>query len=49
MISWNEGEPKYDIHEWSPDHERRGKGVTLSTEELSTLKEVLNNIEMTVT
>jgi len=34
LISWNEREPKYDIREWSPDHEKMGKGVTLSEEEI---------------
>jgi len=22
VVSWNRGEPKLDIREWSPDHER---------------------------
>ena len=29
LISWNDREPKYDIREWAPDHEKMGKGVTL--------------------
>ena len=29
-ISWNGGEPKYDIRDWAPEHEKMGKGVTLS-------------------
>ncbi len=45
-MSWNDREPKYDIREWSPDRERRGKGVILSTEELLALKELLNIIEL---
>ena len=46
LISWNEREPKYDIRDWSPDGEKMGKGVTLSREELSALKELLNSIEL---
>jgi len=46
LISWNDREPKYDIREWSPDHTKMGKGVTLSREELLALKELLNNIEL---
>lgn len=42
LISWNGGAPKYDIREWAPDHERMGKGVTLTEEELSALKNLLN-------
>ena len=46
LISWNDRDAKYDIREWSPDRERRGKGVTLSKEELSALKALLNGIEL---
>jgi len=46
LISWNDREPKYDIREWSPDHTKMGKGVTLSREELLALEELLNNIEL---
>lgn len=42
LISWNGREPKYDIREWDPKHEKMGKGVTLSKEEMNKLKEVLN-------
>jgi hypothetical protein len=46
FMSWNDREPKYDIREWSPDRERRGKGVTLSREELMALKALLNGVEL---
>ncbi len=42
MVSWNEREPKYDIREWSPDHSRMAKGVTLTEEEINTLRAILN-------
>ncbi len=42
LISWNGRDPKYDIREWSPDHTRMGKGVTLSDEEFETLKAIIN-------
>ena len=41
LISWNGRDPKYDIRDWSADHEKMSKGVTLSEEELSALKEFL--------
>ncbi|WP_407311936.1 YdbC family protein [Desulfosporosinus sp. SB140] len=44
LISWNEKEPKYDIREWSPDHTKMGKGVTLSKEELEKLRDVLGGL-----
>ena len=42
-ISWNGGAPKYDIRDWSPEHEKMGKGVTLSEEEVKKLVELLTN------
>ena len=45
LISWNDREPKYDLRDWSADREKMGKGVTLSAEELSALRELLNSIE----
>lgn len=42
LVSWNGRDPKYDLRDWSPDHTKMGKGVTLSRDELVKLKEVLN-------
>ena len=41
LISWNGAAPKYDIREWAPDHEKMGKGVTLTKEDLETLKKLI--------
>ena len=46
LMSWNDGEPKYDLRSWSPDRKRRGKGVTLSADELSALKTMLQSFEV---
>lgn len=46
LVSWNDREPKYDLRDWSADHEKMGKGVTLTQEELSAFKELLNTIEL---
>jgi hypothetical protein len=43
LISWNDREPKNDIREWSPDGEQMGKGITLTKEELSALKGLLQS------
>ena len=40
-ISWNGAEPKFDIRDWSPEHDKMGKGVTLTEEEASKLKDLL--------
>ena len=44
LIAWNGKTPKYDIRSWSPDHQKMGKGVTLSENEFSALKAVLENL-----
>lgn len=41
LISWNGREAKYDIRDWAPDHEKMGKGITISKQELENLKELL--------
>lgn len=46
IVSWSEGEPKYDIRMWNDTHERMGKGITITKEELIQLKDVLNKINI---
>ena len=41
LVSWNDADPKYDIRDWAPEHEKMGKGVTLSEDEMLKLKELL--------
>ena len=40
-ISWNGTAPKYDIRDWAPGHEKMGKGITLSDEEVAKLRDLL--------
>ena len=42
LISWNGATPKYDIIEWASEHEKMGKGVTLTKEELEALKKLIS-------
>ncbi|MFJ7732555.1 YdbC family protein [Lysinibacillus sp. NPDC097231] len=44
LISWNNREPKYDIRDWSEDHTKMGKGLTLSLSEMQILKEALGKL-----
>ncbi|NHN29648.1 YdbC family protein [Paenibacillus agricola] len=46
LISWNDRDPKYDIREWSSEHDKMGKGVTLSKEEIVALRDMLNGLEL---
>ncbi|EAC7598282.1 hypothetical protein OSM89_000110 [Listeria monocytogenes] len=41
-ISWNCRPPKYDIRDWSENHEKMGKGITLTDEEAEVLKKLLD-------
>lgn len=43
LISWNGREPKYDIRDWSENHEKMGKGITLTEDEAKKLRNILNN------
>ena len=40
-VSWNGGKPKYDIRDWAPDHEKMGKGISLTKEELEALYDLI--------
>ena len=46
LVSWNDKEPKYDIRDWAPEHEKMGKGVTFTKEELKKLRDVLNEMDI---
>ncbi|QRN86399.1 hypothetical protein JR334_04015 [Clostridia bacterium] len=46
LVSWNGREAKYDLREWDPNHEKMGKGVTLTVDEVKKLRELLNEIEI---
>jgi len=41
LVSWSGRAPKLDIRDWSPDHQKMGKGVTLSEGEAAALAELL--------
>ena len=42
LVSWNGTKPKYDIRDWSPDHDKMGKGITLTEAELRSLKSIID-------
>jgi len=46
VMTWNNKKPKVDIREWDEKHEKMGKGITLSKEELKQLKDILNDIDI---
>lgn len=42
LVSWNDKPAKYDIRDWAPEHEKMGKGVSLTEEEMQALIELFN-------
>lgn len=44
LVAWNGREAKLDIREWSADHLKMGKGVTLSREEAQVLGTLLGQV-----
>jgi hypothetical protein len=41
LVSWSGRAPKLDIRDWAPDHEKMGKGVTLTAAEAAELAKLL--------
>ena len=44
-MSWNGNKAKYDLRDWSPDHTKMSKGITLTAEEVAVLKEVFDELD----
>ena len=41
LVSWNGGQPKYDIRDWDMDHEHMSRGVTLHEKEMRQIFELM--------
>ena len=46
IVRWNEGKPKLDIRDWSPEHDKMGKGISMTSEEVSLLKSILEEFDL---
>lgn len=44
LASWNGATPKLDIRDWSPDHEKMGRGLTFTEDEARELAKILTNL-----
>ena len=44
MISWNGREPKVDVRDWSPEHDKMSKGLTFTKEELQELAKIAEKL-----
>lgn len=46
LIAWNGREPKFDLRDWAPNHEKMGKGVTLTNAEIAQLRLILDEMNV---
>lgn len=46
LVSWNDRAAKYDLRNWDEAHEKMGKGITLTGDELIRLKDILNSMKI---
>ena len=46
LISWNGKEPKFDIRDWGPEHEKMGKGITLSAKDVKALQALFATVDL---
>ena len=44
LVSWNGRPPKFDLRDWSADHEKMGKGITLTNEEFENLSKAIKSM-----
>lgn len=40
LVSWNGRPPKFDLRDWAPEHEKMGKGLTLTNKNLRHYKKL---------
>lgn len=46
LTSWDDKDPKYDLRPWNADRSECLKGITLTKEELTKLKEELGGLDL---
>ena len=46
VVSWNGNKAKYDIRDWSADHERMTRGIRLTKYEAKKLRDALNAADL---
>ncbi len=46
LVSWNGKDPKYDIRDWAPEHEKMSKGISLTKKDLAALRDLLNELDL---
>ena len=41
IVAWNGGQPKVDIRDWEPSHERMTRGITLTEQQAEKLAQAI--------
>ena len=41
VVAWNGGKPKIDVRDWSSDHQRMSRGITLTEEQAMKMTKAL--------
>ncbi len=45
-VAWNGGPAKFDVRNWDDKHQKMGRGVTLTQEELSEFRNLLKDLTL---
>lgn len=45
-VSWGGRPAKFDIRSWAPDHQKMGKGITLTDEEVKNLGKIISGLNL---
>ncbi|MGI6727362.1 MAG: YdbC family protein [Anaerovoracaceae bacterium] len=45
-VSWNEGPVKYDIRNWNAEHQKMSRGITLTQQELSDFRNLIEELKL---
>ncbi len=46
MVAWNGTPAKYDIREWDKDHSHMSRGITMNKDEVKSLSELFNSLQL---
>lgn len=46
LVAWNGNPAKYDLRDWDPNHEKMGRGITMTKDEIKILTELLAGMEL---
>ena len=45
-VSWGGRPAKFDLRSWAPEHQKMGKGITLTEEELKSLAKLIDSLQL---